>query len=68
MEERDNPRKGQLTLLRPLQFLPNVATTKFDTKAALKLAENLGVGDSLARLVVLEDGRLLVDLLGEVLL
>lgn len=43
-------------------------TTKFDTKGPLHLGEDLGAGDSLSSLVVLDDRGLLVDLLGEILL
>ena len=43
-------------------------TTKFHAQGALELAEDLGVRNGAARLVVLDDGRLLVDLLCEVLL
>ena len=48
-------------------------TTKLDAEYSLELAEDLGVGDGLARLVVLEDRRFLVYtgsnvLLGELFL
>ena len=45
-----------------------IRTTELDTQCALELAEHLRVRDRLARLVVLDHGRLLVDLLREVLL
>lgn len=45
-----------------------VHTSQFDTECALKLAENLGIGDSLPRLVVLENGLFFVDLGGYVFL
>lgn len=43
-------------------------TAELDTEHSLELAEDLGIGDGLSRLVVLEDGRLLVDTLGNILL
>jgi hypothetical protein len=45
-----------------------VRTTKFNAKCSLELAEDLGIGDSLAGLVILQDGRLLVYTGSEILL
>ena len=55
-------------LLWPLQFLPNIGTTEFNAEEALKLAQDLGVGDSPTRFVVLNDGWFLIDLLSNILL
>ncbi len=43
-------------------------TTKFDTERSLELAQDLGIWDGPTRLIVLDHGRLLVDLLGEIFL
>lgn len=43
-------------------------TTKFDFQNALELAEDLRGRDSLSRLVILNDGRLFIDLLGKIFL
>ena len=43
-------------------------TTQLDSQVSLELAEDLRTRDSVAGLIVLDDGRLLVDLLGKVLL
>jgi hypothetical protein len=54
-------------LLNPWNEL-SVLTTKFDAQNPLKLAEDLGIWYSLSRLVVLDDRRFLVRLLGQVFL
>ena len=41
-------------------------TTQFDLECTLELTEDLRARDGLARLIVLNDGRLLIDLLCEV--
>ena len=43
-------------------------TTELDTEVPLELAEDLRTWDGLAGLIILDDGRLLVDLLCELLL
>jgi hypothetical protein len=45
-----------------------IRTPKFDTQNTFELAENLVVGDGPARLIILQDARLLTDLLSHVLL
>lgn len=46
----------------------NTRTAKLHAQRPLELAEDLGVRDGATRLIVLDDGGLLVDLLREVLL
>ena len=57
-----------LRLLWSPQLLPNPGATKLHAQGALELAEDLRTRDGPTRLVVLDDGRLLVHLLSQVLL
>jgi hypothetical protein len=43
-------------------------TPKLDFENPLKLTQDLGIRDSLARLIILQHGRLLIDLLRQLLL
>ena len=61
-----NRMRGMVVLVPPgmIEMIP----TELHAEHALELAEDLGVRDRAPRLVVLEHGRLLVDLLRDVLL
>ena len=54
-----------MSLHRRVKQIP---TPEFHAQDALHLAKDLGIGDSLASLVILEYGRFLVDLLRNVFL
>ena len=49
-------------------YLRRILTTKFDLECTLKLTEDLRVGNSFPGLVILDNRRLLVHLLSQVLL
>jgi hypothetical protein len=50
------------------RWVRQIPTSEFHAQDTLHLAKDLGIGDSLAGLVILEYGGFLVDLLSEVLL